>query len=410
MNGETTLTRELALGIAAGFLLFLVPLVVFAVLRLRRSVRAAPVREDLARTHEQIRRYTADLERAHAHKEKRLAEITLLHRFGEAVHQERHPEGVYSLALSFAREASEARHLFLAHRRGAEGRTALRAMGDAPGETQEWVRGRCSAAGERGDRRIEGLAVPGLGTCSGVAFRRHPGEESCVILLLLFPARDGGLEEDRLQVVSMLMNRVESGLALLALAEELERANRRLSEGNAQLRALVELENEFSRAFLLRHGLPETFQTLNEIMAKEIFGVDRINLFLPNNAAGMLEAATSVGIGDYPLEKVKVPMDERGGGLALAFREGRPVSWDGRGPVPREYRLAEPFASIAPIRSRIFLIVPIVDHRGVVLGVIAADRKYSHQPIMPEAAMMLEAFARHTALLFSLRKEDPPCR
>jgi len=397
---------QMVLGLLAGAGLILFPLLLLLALRRGPATRRARAADELAHTHEQIRRYTADLEKTHAEKEKRLAEITLLHRFVSEVHDLRQPDSVYSLALDFAVQASEAPWAFLCHRREANGRLTLRVSGEAPPEALEWARRQAAAGEEAGDARFETLQVPGLGTCRGYRFARGEPGGARVCLMLLFSLGGGRLGEDQIKVVSLIANRTESELTLIALTEELERANRRLTEGNNQLRLLIELENEFSKAFLERRDLPETFQTLHEIMAKEIFAVDRINLFLPNRGTGMLEAATSVGIGDYPLEKVKVPLDERGGALSLAFREGRSIAFDGHGAVPPEYRLAEPFDSIPPIRSRIFLIVPILDHQGRALGIIASDRKYSHKPITPETAMMLEAFARHTALLFSLRKKE----
>lgn len=404
------MNSELTGGILAGAALVLLPLFLLLALRKGPANRKRRENEELARTHEQIRRYTADLERTHAEKEKRLAEITLLHRFASAVHGQRQNESVYGIALDFVSQASEAPWIFLCHRRGGEGRLALRSHGDLPPAALEWARGHAaSLEPEAGDLRIEPLDVPGLGACRAHRFVR-PGEDgSRLCLLLLFPLAGGRLGEDQAQVVSVIANRVESELTLIALSEQVQAANRRLTEGNDQLRLLIELENQFSRAFLDRHEVSETFQTLHEIMAKRIFAVDRINLFLPNAETGMLEAATSIGIGDYPLAKVRVPVDERGGALSLSFREGRSILFDGHGPVPPEYRLAEPFASLPPIRSRIFLIVPIKDHEGRVLGIIAADRKYSHKPITPETAMMLEAFARHTALLFTLRRQASPC-
>jgi hypothetical protein len=109
-----------------------------------------------------------------------------------------------------------------------------------------------------------------------------------------------------------------------------------------------------------------------------------------------------VGIGDYPLEKIVVPLDKRGGALSLAFREGKTIFFDGKSEVPLQYRLAEPFNRIPAIRSRNFLIVPLVDHMGKVMGVIGADRKYTLKPIPPETVTMLEFFAHHVAMVLSV--------
>jgi hypothetical protein len=138
-------------------------------------------------------------------------------------------------------------------------------------------------------------------------------------------------------------------------------------------------------------------------MAQELFELDRLNLFLPDDAGKMLQCRTSVGIDDSLTEEVEVPVDERGGAISLAYREGRTIFFGGDGPVPRDLRLATPYSKISAIRSRIFVIVPLTDHRGKVLGVIGADRKYSHQAIPQSTITMLEYFARHVAMLISLQ-------
>jgi hypothetical protein len=97
-----------------------------------------------------------------------------------------------------------------------------------------------------------------------------------------------------------------------------------------------------------------------------------------------------------------VPIDERGGAISRAFREGRTIFFDGMGPVPEELRLALPYSKISAIRSRIFVIVPLIDHRGEAIGVIGADRKHTHSPIPPETVTMLEFFARHVAMVLSI--------
>jgi hypothetical protein len=137
-------------------------------------------------------------------------------------------------------------------------------------------------------------------------------------------------------------------------------------------------------------------------MAKDMFELDRLNLFLPDATGQTLQCLTSVGIGDYPQEEIRVPMDEGGGAISLAFREGRTIFSDGKGPVPEELRLVSPYSEIPAIRSRIFVIVPLIDHRGQVIGVIGADRKHTHRPIPPETVTMLEFFARHVAMVLSI--------
>jgi hypothetical protein len=86
----------------------------------------------------------------------------------------------------------------------------------------------------------------------------------------------------------------------------------------------------------------------------------------------------------------------------MAFREGRTIIFDGSGSVPDELRLASPYSQIPAIRSMIFVVVPLIDHLGQVIGVIGADRKHTHRPIPHETVTMLEFFARHVAMVLSI--------
>ena len=48
--------------------------------------------------------------------------------------------------------------------------------------------------------------------------------------------------------------------------------------------------------------------------------------------------------------------------------------------------------------------MPLIDHHGQVMGVIGADRKYTHRPIPQETVTMLEFFARHVAMVISISR------
>ncbi len=143
--------------------------------------------------------------------------------------------------------------------------------------------------------------------------------------------------------------------------------------------------------------------TLNERLdfilkgVHEVLGLDRINILLPDNEMKMLHCMASVGNIDEPLDRIKVPLDERGGTLALAFQEKREIYWDGSGPVPEGLRLAHPYSEIKAFRSRNFLVLPLIS-KGRTIGVIGADNKFSQKAISQETIEMLRIFASHAAI------------
>lgn len=367
------------------------------------KLRSERLAKELSSTHNEIRKYTAALEKANAEKEKRLVELTLLHRFVLGVRKLAEYDPVYDAVFERVHSVCEPAWLFLLHRRSLESSELItRTFGDPPEHVIRWVdeQGIRTDVGSDGARFTERFKQQG-----DVEFRyfvRCHEERSSVALVLAYPHKVAILLEEQLEILSALMDSVEMELELLRLRRDLSQSNLKLSESNRHLTRLHELQHELNRAFLDTGDISAVIHSAQEVMAKDMFELDRLNLFLPDNEQKELQCHTSVGIGDYPLEAIRVPYDERGGAISKAFREGRTIFFNGKGQIPADLRLAPPYSEISAIRSRIFVIVPLIDHKGNVVGVIGADRKYTHRPIPPETVTMLEYFAHHVAMVLSI--------
>lgn len=365
--------------------------------------RSEKLTQELYKTHEEVRRYTAALEKANAEKEKRLAEINLLHRFVMEVRGYDEYDPVYEAVFNSVHTVCEPAWLFLLHKRSPElPRIVNRTYGDPPDHVTDWILEQGICPDIEGDGARFSKRFGQRGDMEFRHFIRCHEERSSVTLILAFPLKETLLLEEQVEILSALMDTVEMELELLRLRRDLGKSNRQLSESNRHLTRLHELQHELNKTFLASGDIAGVVQGAQEIMAKDMFELDRLNLFLPDSEQEMLRCLTSVGIGGYPLEKIMVPMDKRGGAISLAFREGRTIFFDGTGPVPAEYRIASPYNQIPAIRSRIFVIVPLIDHHGQVIGVIGADRKLTHRPIPHETVTMLEFFARHVAMVLSI--------
>jgi hypothetical protein len=367
--------------------------------------RSEKLTRELSTTHDEVRRYTAELEKANAEKDKHLAEVTLLHRFITQVQVLDNYDEVYEAVMPHVRTICEPPWIFLLHQQSpGQPDLVIRTSGDPPDNVMDRIRERgidpeCRDDGARFKDDIESIGE--------VDFRylsRCAKDKTSVSLVLCFPTGKWVLLEEQVRVLSALMDSVEMELELLRLRKDLSRANMHLEESNRHLMRIQELQHTLSTAFLTDEDISEVIHDAHEIMAKELFELDRLNLFLPDHEKAELQCRTSVGIGDYPLEEIIVPLDKRGGALSLSFREGKTIFFDGQGAVPDELRIAEPYNRIPAIRSRIFVIVPLIDHRGHVLGVIGADRKHTHKPIPAETVTMLEYFAHHVAMVLSVHQ------
>ncbi len=367
--------------------------------------RSRKMAEELSATHEEVRRYTAALEKTNAEKESRLAEVTLLHRFVIQARGLKEFDQVYDSVLSYVRSVCELPWVFLLHSTILKDAIPIvRIIGEPPGEITEWVREKGLDEGCGDDARRFKENFEEIGEVDFRIFSRCTQEYSPVILVLCYQSGKWVCLEDQIKVISALMDSLEMELELIRLRKDLSQTNISLSESNRHLLRMQELQKTLSTAFLADENITGVLHDAHQIMARELFELDRLNLFLPDMEKRMLQCRTSVGIGDEPLEEIAVPLDDRGGALSLAFRTGRTIFFEGQGAVPPEYRLSEPYNRIAAIRSRIFVIVPLIDHAGHVLGVIGADRKHTQKPIPPETVTMLEYFAHNIAMVLSVQK------
>ncbi len=369
--------------------------------------RARKLTSELSETHDQVRRYTAALEKANAEKEQALSEITLLHQFGTHIRSFRNYVKVYDAVLSYAHKVSEAPWIFFEHWTGSgeETHKEVRYLGDPDPIARQFVEQ--YALTEQPDDGSSSRIDMGDGkTASALRFSRRGEEGSVLALTLIFLPGTHSADEHQIGTLSALLDSVEMELELIRLQMDLEAVNAELTENNRLLVRLHELKNELSGAFLLNGQMDEIVHRIQEIMAKELFELDRLNLFLPDEKGEVLQCRTSVGIGDYPIDDIKVPTDERGGAISLAYRTGETIFFDGKSAVPEEFRIAKPYSEIPAVRSRIFVNVPLIDHEGKVLGVIGADRKYTHRPISTETVMMLEFFAGHVAMVLTLQSRS----
>ncbi|MBI2902135.1 MAG: GAF domain-containing protein [Candidatus Methylomirabilis oxyfera] len=130
--------------------------------------------------------------------------------------------------------------------------------------------------------------------------------------------------------------------------------------------------------------------------ARTVLGFERMNILLANPEGTRLTGVASLGV-EEPLDRIHVPLGPEGGGIAKAFLERRDIVWEGQGPVPNELRLAHPYSEIKAFRSRSFAIVPLIV-RGVAIGVLGADNKFSQKPIPSETIYLLKTFAAQAAI------------
>lgn len=171
---------------------------------------------------------------------------------------------------------------------------------------------------------------------------------------------------------------------------QLELINAQLADSNRNLTTLYEVGLGMRHTLALRDILELIVSS-----AHGVLNVDRIAVFLPSRDGGHLELRAAVG--ETGGEGVRVPLSGQGGALALAFQRKEQVRVEEGQRIPPSLRLAEPWSKTPALRSRAFVVVPLVSKDRAV-GVIAVDNKSRHLPIDESQIALLGIFANQAAV------------
>jgi methyl-accepting chemotaxis protein len=112
----------------------------------------------------------------------------------------------------------------------------------------------------------------------------------------------------------------------------------------------------------------------------DILGYERVNLLMADDERANLDFVAATGSDGYDIHGVSVPLDERSGIIYRCFRERQLFLIDDIGKCPKEYYLQPPFNTIPPLRSKSFVICPIVV-KGESVGIFGIDNKFSHRTL-----------------------------
>ena len=131
--------------------------------------------------------------------------------------------------------------------------------------------------------------------------------------------------------------------------------------------------------------------------AQEVLGLDRIFIFLPNADNTVLECRGAFGNQDEPPEEIALPVGPEGGAIAQAYRKRRTFRVIDAEDLPQDLRLPPPYSEIKALRSRVFVVLPMIVENNCV-GVVAVDNQVSKAPIPAEVIEALELFTSQAAV------------
>ncbi len=110
----------------------------------------------------------------------------------------------------------------------------------------------------------------------------------------------------------------------------------------------------------------------------EVLGFERVNVLMADPERKNLHFLLATGSEGFDVEGVTLPLDQRAGVINKCFSEQKFYLIDDIGKCPKDYYLQSPYDTLKPLRSRSFVLCPIVV-KGESIGLFGIDNAYSRR-------------------------------
>jgi signal transduction histidine kinase/putative methionine-R-sulfoxide reductase with GAF domain/HAMP domain-containing protein len=219
-------------------------------------------------------------------------------------------------------------------------------------------------------------------------------EQRTIGVLVVWRREVGQFAED-------IVNLLQTFAAQSVIAIQNARLFREIEEKSRALEALSRNQEQLSRlSTALQEPLSLTEQLTRVLdAARQVVGLDRIYIWTLSPRADGLMVTAQAGFEERDWENlagVTIPIGQAGA-LAAVCREGVPLLFTEENPLPVEYHLRAPYSTLAGMRVRSFLVIPMIA-RGRTVGVLAADNRTSRKSILPHTVDLLHTFAAQAAV------------
>lgn len=128
----------------------------------------------------------------------------------------------------------------------------------------------------------------------------------------------------------------------------------------------------------------------------EILGYERVNILMADNNRTHLYFVAATGSEGFNPAGVTLPLDGRTGVIHKCFAEQKLFLIEDIGKYPDNFHVQPPFNSIRPIRSRSFVLCPIVV-KGESVGLFGIDNKFTHRTLNDTDVDTIKLFADQAA-------------
>lgn len=131
----------------------------------------------------------------------------------------------------------------------------------------------------------------------------------------------------------------------------------------------------------------------------EVLGYERVNILMLQ-ADNTLRFVTTAGTDNFDLESVRLPLSPASGVIYKAMQDKKVYLIDDISHYPEDYHLQPPFDKLKPLRSKSFVICPIVV-KGESIGAFAIDNKSSRRALNDSDIDTIMLFAGQVASAYT---------
>ncbi len=128
----------------------------------------------------------------------------------------------------------------------------------------------------------------------------------------------------------------------------------------------------------------------------DILGYDRVNLLMADEERKELRFAAATGSDNFDRSNVYLPLDSRSGVIYKCFTEKKLYLINDISKYPSDYHLRSPYDTIHPLRSRSFVLCPIVV-KGESFGVFGIDNRFTQRTLNDTDSDTIMLFADQAA-------------
>jgi signal transduction histidine kinase len=198
----------------------------------------------------------------------------------------------------------------------------------------------------------------------------------------------------KLEILRMFASDAAVAIENARLFQDVQAQRVQLEDLSRNIEQLYRLSSAVQEPLSLKEQLSRVLDA-----ARQVVFIDRFYVWAINAGGDKLVNLAGAGFTEEEwkdFEGAEIPLVE-GGAMYKAYREGIPLIFDDQNPLPPELRLKPPYSALKAIRTKSFLVLPMIA-RGRPVGVLTGDNKPSGTPILPHTINLLKTFASHAAV------------